>query len=133
MTGHGYEFDVNGFDKVQWEFRSVCNANRFPDLKVEFGGHRFILERNSSPLQCLDTALSEGRPLAGFDTITGQGTGTLNGVDGASIKFTFADAGEPGRDDTANFTIMSPDGTIAYDGGAIDGGNHQAHRREARL
>ena len=26
MTGHGHQFNVNGYDKVQWEFRnSVCN------------------------------------------------------------------------------------------------------------
>jgi hypothetical protein len=58
----------------------------------------------------------------------GQGTGTLNGVAGATIRFSFTDAGEPGREDTAEFTIMGPNGAIAYDGGAIDGGNHQAHR-----
>ena len=31
MTGHGHEFDHQGFDKVQWEFRnSVCNSDRSP-------------------------------------------------------------------------------------------------------
>ena len=130
MTGHGHQFNVNGFDKVQWEFRnSVCNQNRFPDLKIEFGRNKFILTSYSSPLQCIDTELSEGRPLAGFDTIDGQGGGTLNGVKGATIEFRFADAGGPGRNDTASFTIMSPGGKVAYSGGAIDGGNHQAHRK----
>ena len=135
MTGHGHEFGYQGFAKVQWEFRnSVCNSDRFPDLKVEFGGERFILESYSTPLTCFTLnppTSTEGQPRAGFDSIRAQGTGPLNGVAGAGITFRFTDGGEPGRDDTAVFTITRPDGTVAlsYTGGAIDGGNHQAHRR----
>ena len=131
MTGHGHEFNVAGYDKVQWEFRnSVCNQDRFPDLKVEFGRNRFILESYSGKLTCLDTALSEGRPVAGFDTITGQGSGTLNG-EPATARFTFGDGGEPGRNDTARIEIFNASGKLVldYTGGALDGGNHQAHRR----
>ena len=134
MTGHGQVFDYQGFDKVQWEFRnSVCQANRFPDLKVEFGGNRFILERYTGDgLVCLDTAADEGNPRAGFDTIRGQGTGTLNGVSGASATFRFTDAGEPGTSDTADIRILDASGTpvLVVSNVAIeDGGNHQAHRR----
>ena len=135
MTGHGHQFNVKSgnttFDKVQWEFRnSVCNQDRFPDLKVEFGRNRFILESYSGKLTCLDTALSEGRPVAGFDTITGQGSGTLNG-EPATARFTFGDGGEPGRNDTARIEIFNASGKLVldYTGGALDGGNHQAHRR----
>lgn len=132
MTGHGQN-NVAGIGKVQWEFRnSVCNANRFPDLKVEFGGHRFILKSYSSPLRCVDTAASEGHPVAGFDTIIGQGSGTLDGVAGATATFSFTDSGEPGRNDTATFTIMDPTGKVAIsvtDLKAGTGGNHQAHRK----
>jgi hypothetical protein len=134
MTGHGHEFDYQGFDKVQWEFRnSVCNSDRFPDLKVEFGGERFVLTSYSTPLTCFTLnppKSTEGNPVAGFDSIRAQGTGTLNGVSGAGISFRFTDSGEPGRNDTAVFTITRPDGSVAieYVGGAIDGGNHQAHR-----
>ena len=135
MTGHGHEFNANGFNKVQWEFRnSVCNQKRFPDLKVEYGGNKFVLtDYNSEGLICftLDPTKpsTEGRPVAGFDSIRATGTGTLNGVSGAGITFRFTDAGEPGRADTAVFTITAPDGSISYSGGAVDGGNHQAHRR----
>ena len=130
MTGHGHEFNVAGYDKVQWEFRnSVCGADRFPDLKVEFGTNKFALMDYSSPLQCLDTALSEGQPVAGFDTIKGQGSGTLNGKP-ATARFTFGDGGEPGRNDTARIEIFDAAGKLVldYTGGALDGGNHQAHR-----
>ena len=134
MTGHGHQFNVNGFDKVQWEFRnSVCNSDRFPDLKVEFGPNKFVLTEYASPgLICFTLnppTSTEGNPVAGFDSIRATGTGTLNGVKGAGITFRFTDAGEPGRADTADFTITAPNGSIAYSGGALDGGNHQAHRK----
>ena len=138
MTGHGHQFNVKSgnttFDKVQWEFRnSVCNERRFPDLKVEYGRNTFVLTAYTSPLTCftLDPTKpsTEGNPRAGFDSIRATGTGTLNGVKGAEIDFRFTDGGEPGRDDTAWFTITAPNGSISYSGGAIDGGNHQAHRR----
>ena len=133
MTGHGQN-NVAGVGKVQWEFRnSVCNANRFPDLKVEFGaGQRFILKSYSAPLRCVDTAASEGRPVAGFDTIIGQGAGTLNGKSGYTITFRFTDSGEPGREDLATFTIMDPDGDPVISVTNLKagtGGNHQAHRK----
>ena len=135
MTGHGQN-NVAPYGKVQWEFRnSVCNANRFPDLKVEWGDgtkQRFILKSYSSPLRCVDTPVSEGRPIAEFDTIIGQGEGTLNGVAGATATFTFTDSGEPGRNDVATFTIMDADGNVAIEVENIKagtGGNHQAHRK----
>ena len=134
MTGHGQQFNYQGFDKVQWEFRnSVCNSDRFPDLKVEFGTNVFVLTSYSTPLECFTFAPPnrEGNPVAGCDSIRSQGTGTLNGVTGAGITFRFTDNGEPGRNDTADFTITKPGGGIAisYQGGAGDGGNHQAHRK----
>jgi hypothetical protein len=135
MTGHGQQFNYQGFDKVQWEFRnSVCNSDRFPDLKVEFGGNTFILTQYVSPLTCftlVPPTSKEQSPVAGFDSIRAQGTGTLNGVPGASIVFRFTDNGEPGINDTAEFTITRPGGGVAisYSGGAGDGGNHQAHRK----
>lgn len=137
MTGHGHEFNVtdgNGqtWNKVQWEFRNtVCNERRFPDLKVEYGRNKFILTEYLTGPTCVRKfgAGAEGSPRAGFDTFWGSGTGTLNGVRGASITFEFSDLGEPGRGDLATFTILAPDGSIAYTGGALDGGNHQAHRK----
>ena len=130
MTGHGHQFNVGPWSKVQWEFRNmVCNDDRFPDLKVEFGRNKFVLTAYTTLPTCVQTVAGlEENPVAGFDTMWGAGTGTLNGVPGATITFSFTDAGEPGRADTADFTILGPNG-IAYSGGALDGGNHQAHRR----
>lgn len=59
----------------------------------------------------------------------GTGTGRMNGVDGATIKFKFTDDGEPGKNvDLAEFTIVGPGGspTITVSG-FLNKGNHQAH------
>ena len=131
MTGHG-TIDTAAYGRIHYEFRnSVCNADRFPDLKVEWGGNRFDLTSYSSPLRCIDTPADEGQPRAGFDTIVGQGTGVLNGVGGATATFRFTDDGEPGRDDTATITIMDAAGNIVFqitDLKILEGGNNQAHR-----
>jgi hypothetical protein len=129
MTGQGTIDSVYG--RSHHEFRnSVCNSDRFPDLKVQWEGNRFDLTSYSSPLRCIDTPADEGQPRAGFDTIVGQGTGTLNGVGGATTTFRFTDAGEPGRNDTATITIMDANGNIVFqltDAKILEGGNHQAH------
>lgn len=133
MTGHGHFIDSE-LGKIQWEFRNmVCNSERFPDLKVEWGDNRFKLTDYTSGPRCFDTPYSEGRPLAGFDTIIGAGTGTLNG-EPASVTFQFTDAGEPGRADRATITIMQDgeEALVVDNVVASAGGNHQAHRASAK-
>ena len=132
MTGHG-QIVTTRYGKAQWEFRnSICGADRFPDLKVEWGsGQRFVLTAYSVPLRCVDTPANEENPTAGFDTIIGQGTGRLNGVAGASATFRFTDNGEPGRNDTATITILDAGGNPVLELDNVKagaGGNHQAHR-----
>lgn len=67
-------------------------------------------------------------PNAPFNTLTGEGTGTLNG-EAATIKFVLVDNGEPGSRDTASFTIYQG-GEKALQCGPryLEGGNNQAHR-----
>ena len=129
MTGHGHDF-VQGVGKVQWEFRNMLCAPglREPDLKVEAPGFVFILKKHTEGPFCTDEGRDEGNPEAGFDTMRGQGTGTLNGQPNAKITYMFTDEGEPGRGDQADFTITGANGVVVYAGGALDGGNHQAHR-----
>ncbi len=131
MTGAGTIDSAYGRSHHQFR-NSVCNANRFPDLKVQWEGNRFDLKRYSSPLTCIDTPANEGNPKAGFDTIVGQGTGVLNGASGATATFKFTDAGEPGRNDTATITISDRDGNVVFqltNAKIAEGGNHQAHRK----
>ena len=131
MTGQGTIDSAYG--RSHHVFRnSICGADKFPDLKVQWEGNRFDLKAYSTPLMCLDTPADEGQPGAGFDTIVGQGTGVLNGERGATARFRFTDAGEPGRNDTATITIANADGDVVFqltNEKILVGGNHQAHRK----
>ena len=131
MTGQGTV--DSSYGRSHHVFRnSICNRDKFPDLKVMWEGNRFDLKAYSSPLTCLDTPADEGNPKAGFDTIVGQGTGVLNGESGATASFRFTDAGEPGRNDTATITIADADGNVVFqltNEKIAVGGNHQAHRK----
>jgi hypothetical protein len=132
FTGHGH-FTHETYGRVQWEFRnSVCNANRFPDLKVAWGDNKFRLTAYSEPLRCVDfPGITEEQPRAGFDSIIGEGTGTLNG-EPAFATFKFTDAGEPGRNDLGTIRIVNDANVVVLDFSerrASGGGNHQAHRK----
>ena len=92
MTGHGHYID-DVLGKVQWEFRnSVCNSERFPDLKVEWGDNRFKLTDYDGALRCFDTPYSEGRPVAGFDTIVAR---SARPGSPASVNWNVTEAGSP--------------------------------------
>ena len=54
--------------------------------------------------------------------------GRFNGVSGATIDFVFTDAGEPGLNDLAVYTIRDADGNLILTAsGNLDKGNQQAH------
>ena len=75
-----------------------------------------------------DLAIGEALPTAGFDTYEGTGTGRYNGVAGATIIFTFTDAGDPGNLDTAKIKIVDIGGNTVLDvTGHLQRGSHQAH------
>ena len=68
-------------------------------------------------------------PVAGFDTYEGSGSGRYNGVSGATAKWVFKDAGEPGKDDTARIHIEDSGGATVVDlVGKLKVGNQQAHK-----
>ena len=71
--------------------------------------------------------LGESPPVAGFDTYVGSGTGRYNGVSGATATWTFSDAGEPGRNDTFQITILDDMGNPVLTVSGTLKGNHQAH------
>jgi hypothetical protein len=125
MTGGG----SIGNTGVRHGFTLHCDAGIVPNnLEINWGnGNRFHLDTLDTATCSNGGGISEGNPVAGFDTFTGTGTGSFNGSAGHSISFTFTDAGEPGTSDKAK---------IAIDGGAVlninsltalKNGNHQAH------
>jgi hypothetical protein len=81
-----------------------------------------------------DPAIDATPPVAPFDTFIGEGTGSLNGVEGSIVRFVFVDAGEPGgKGDTAEIKIWAPGADPDFDdpvlevSGPLDHGNLQAH------
>lgn len=98
-------------------------------LQVNWGkGNRFHLGAITE-VACLDDpAISEGNPVAGFDTMHGRGTGRQNGVDGATAEWSISDAGEPGVQDRFAIRITDVNGDVVLERqGALRNGNQQAH------
>jgi len=96
------------------------------NLEVNFstGEHFHLTQLTQS--QC--SGPNATTPTAPFNTIQGEGIGTLNGQ-AATISFTLVDNAEPGAGaDTANFRISTSSGTALNCSRVLEGGNNQAHR-----
>jgi hypothetical protein len=141
MTGGGSIFTPEGM-RVTHGFELHCDISIQPNrLQVNLHNpqrDRFHLESMISAECFDDPAIEPDPPPAPIDTYVGWGLGRLNGVSGYTIRFTFTDAGEPGRDDTAAYLIWLD----SNNNGVVDGdetpvldvgptpltfGNHQAH------
>jgi hypothetical protein len=127
MTGGGSI--INNGIRVTHGFELNCDVTQNPqNLEINWDGNRFHLEQLTSAFCSLDPSINSGHPAADFNTYTGSGTGSYNGVDGATVNFVFTDAGEPGTNDTAAYTIMDANGnTVLTASGNLDKGNQQAH------
>ena len=139
MTGGGSIVCSNGGFRVTHGFELHCifpegsDASLPNNLEVNWGGgQNFHLTILQTAVCTNQPGFDENPPEAGFDTMQATGTGTLNGVAGAVIAFTFTDAGEPGAGvDSASYLIKDPSGSVVLDCDASvleQGGNHQAHR-----
>ncbi|MBI4171572.1 MAG: hypothetical protein HY511_02310 [Actinobacteria bacterium] len=129
MTGGGSVFTTAGA-RVTHGFELHCDASKSPNnLQVNWGkGNRFHLGSLTSASCSNDASISEGNPVAGFDTYTGKGTGIYNGTPGASAEWTFTDAGEPGTADYVSLTIKDTSNTTVLTvTGTLKNGNQQAH------
>ncbi|MEN9560997.1 MAG: hypothetical protein RIQ56_270, partial [Candidatus Parcubacteria bacterium] len=123
--------------RVTHGFTLHCNTQRLPNrLEVNWGSspkdsHKFHLETLLTA-QCWDNPNIDPRQTrAEIDTIQGSGVGRYDGVSGATINFTFDDAGEPGKNDTARMVIKDKNGVTVLDTYAalkLDSGNQQAHQ-----
>jgi hypothetical protein len=127
MTGGGPVVDDN-YGRVTHGFELHCDANRTPNnLQVNWGrGNRFHLTDLTSVSCTDDPAISPNPPPSTSDTIVGTGTGRYNNVDGATVEFTFTDAGEPGSGDKFRIKIMVGATTVLdVPLSLLTGGNHQ--------
>jgi hypothetical protein len=130
MTGGGSVFTAAG-QRVTHGFELHCDAGTLPNnLQVNWGrGNRFHLGALTSAACSDNPAITPNPPAAGFDTFAGTGTGSYNGVPGATITFTFTDAGEPGKNDYATMVIKDAGGnTVLTVSGNLNSGNQQAHK-----
>jgi len=130
MTGGGSVFTAAGA-RVTHGFEIHCDVTKTPNnIEVNWGsGQNFHLTTLTSA-RCLDDpSIVANPPNVGFDTFIGVGIGTLNGVAGAKIEFTFTDAGEPGTKDSATIKITDAGGNVVLQvSGNLDKGNQQAHK-----
>lgn len=101
-------------------------------LQINWGkGNKFHLETLIDASCSDDPAINERKPVAGFDTYKGKGTGRYNGISGATAEWTFTDAGEPGINDYAKVVIKDANGVEVLNVcGKLNNGNHQAQKEE---
>lgn len=128
MTGGGSVFDSD--KRITHGFTLQCDVTDGPNnLEVNWGkGNKFHLDNLTSAVCTDDTAIAPKPPTADFDTYVGTGTGSLNGVSGATATWVFTDAGEPGKKDHVTITITDGSGIVMSVSGNLNNGNHQAHK-----
>jgi hypothetical protein len=139
MTGGGSilttNSDIPKKGRITHGFELHCDYSRLPNnLEINWGdtrgSHKFKLDSLYATTYCYkDAALDASHPnLNKFNTYVGHGTGSYDGVSGYSIDFIFTDAGEPGKDDTAQYKIFTGNGIVIQTGAYnLEKGNHQAH------
>ena len=129
MTGGG-SIISSLYGRVTHGFELHCDVNSEPNnLEINWGrGNKFHLEELTFAECSDDPAIAPAPPKAGFDTFVGEGTGRYNGQAGATAKWTFTDAGEPGKKDWASIVIKDSNGNVVLSvQGYLNSGNHQAH------
>jgi len=121
FTGGGSIFTTSGA-RVTHGFELYCSTAEGPNnLEVNVGGDNFHLDTLTSVACSYNSS-------TGVATITGTGTGSYNNTSGASIVFTFTDAGEPGTGDFASYLISDSGGSIVLNAsGNLTFGNQQFH------
>jgi hypothetical protein len=133
MTGGGNTVTV-GDVKVTKGLELHCDITLSNNLEINWpGGNNWHLTKPIETADCVDDpSINPEPPPAPFDTFNGTATGSLNGVEGSFIEFTFVDAGEPGgKNDQVRLLIHTGDASTPA---ALDvplqfitGGNLQAH------
>jgi hypothetical protein len=121
FTGGGSIFTATGV-RVTHGFELHCSTTSLPNnLEVNFDANRFHLDALTS-VTCFVSP-------TGVATITGTGTGSYNGVSGATIAFTLTDAREPGTSDVATYLITDVSGNVVLSAPAtLTFGNQQFHK-----
>lgn len=128
MTGGGSVFA--GTMRVTHGFELNCDASKGGNLEVNFGkSNRFHLDAVTKATCSDDANIEAAPPTSAFDTLKGSGTGRYNNVAGATVEFTFTDAGEPGSGDYVAIKVTDVHSVVVLDvAGYLTRGNQQAHQ-----
>ena len=134
MTGGGGQIQIDGA-RITRGFTIHCDIVLSNNLEINWpGGNKWHITKPLTDALCLDDPnFDPFPPAAPFDTFIGEGTGSLNGVAGSIVKFTFIDNGEPGKTDQATIQIWASGADPSVDipvldvFGVLDHGNIQAH------
>jgi hypothetical protein len=112
-----------------------CDITLSNNIEVNWpGGNNWHLDKPITSAICInDPNIDPVPPDAPFDTFIGTAIGSLNGVDGSFMSFTFVDDGEPGTSDHATINIWAPGADPSTDppvfsvSDFLTHGNIQAH------
>ncbi len=129
MTGGGGQIII-GNVFVSRGLTIHCDIVLSNNLEINWPGNKWHIDKPLDAATCIDDpAFNPVPPRAPFDTFIGVGTGSLNGVDGSVVMFTFIDNGEPGRTDMASIQIFDAGGALVLNVplSNLDRGNLQAH------
>ena len=121
----------NNSMRVTHGFELHCDVSQLPNnLEVNWDkGNKFHLDSLTTVSCTDDPTIVPNPPDAGFDTYVGTGTGSYNGVSGATAEWTFTDAGEPGKNDFAKIVIKDKNNVVVLSvSGYLNSGNQQAHK-----
>jgi len=128
MTGGGNI--SNQGEKVTYSFKIHSNDGRDNNSKLEisWGKHKFRMDNLISSVTTNDPGIKSDPPSAGFNTISGSGSGQMDKNSGYTVEFKFVDAGEPGTSDWSSITIKDNSNiTVLEASGYVQAGNSQAH------
>ncbi len=118
-------------------FKLFCDPSKPEKLKVKWGkddhddkGREFKLQKITQ-ISCTNDPNLPPDP-AGFNTVTGTGSGTYNGRPGATIVFKFTDGDDPGpnkQKDFASIKIVDHDGNVKLNvAGPLNHGKQEPHK-----
>jgi hypothetical protein len=131
FTGGGGQTVEIGNIYVTRGFTLHCDILLSNNLEINWPGNKWHTDKPFTAVQCLDDPdINPEPPPAPVDTYIGDGTGSLNGVDGARAVIVFKDSGEQGgKNDFASIQVYDPNGVLVLDLplSPLTNGNIQAH------
>jgi hypothetical protein len=123
----------SGTDKASGVKASItihCDNKLSNNIEIQGPGNlNWHLDKNSLTNIVCQLANNPAPPVAPINIFSGDATGTLNGVPGSKLSFTFIDNGEPGSKDRMSITIRNASNNVVLNLPlvTITNGNLQAH------